>query len=240
MYEAFNFKNRKTTKSESTQFDNNDCIKIKSQYSKKNDLEICKNSIPNHMLLNSNNEKFVSIKSLSNDILINTGNYKFDIFNVDISLQDAIEIKTPNYLQENFSITLHHKQKTPIYLSFDLPIVVFKPENQYYKSTYSILCYTSKGFFGVYPFNLNDLTDRSNLSKKDCEKGKLPCAFDIKINDIKIPPDEDIQLDMYLIESTNSSNLVCSKFINNNSKEATINYKSNPVYMIMKNFKFRN
>ena len=236
MYEYFNTINQKVTKPEATEFNDNSCTKITTKKSKKYNLEVCNNSIQNHIILNNDDEKFISIKSYSNDILLNTNKLNFDIFNINISLNNAVEIKTEN----DFRIVLHHKQKSPIYISFDLPVVIFKPEDQYYQTTYSLLCYTNKGFFGVYPFNLGDLTDKSNLSIKHCEKGKLPCAFDIKINNVKIPENEDILLNICLVKSTTESNFICNKFIDNDSKEIKIDYKSDPAYMIMNNFKFAN
>lgn len=218
-----------------------DCKDIKNFKSAPVKLTMYQHTGPNKILLDSETEYIIMNSDDENtDLIISENRSNFEIFDISIPLHNKLvcKIKSKQSVKE-CPINLYHSCDKTIFLNFELPLLLLKPDKRDL-SSYSVLCYTNYGFFGVYPVELMDLTDRSGYSISDCEKGKLPCVFNVKIDNVELPPDKNITLNIHIISSKHNAENICNKFKSIDNKELvySIDYITPPIYMIMDNFSF--
>jgi len=219
---------------------NNECVSVKNNNNKFTKLGIDKHTTPGKILLDSNSEYIImGSDDDTTQLILDEKRSTFDIFNISIPLNDKLQCKSTYNASKEIPINLHHSSNKTVILNFEIPLMMFRPGN-FDLSAYSILCYTNYGFFGIYPVELMDLTDKSEFSIADCEKGKLPCVFNTKITEVELPPDKDITLNIHLINSNHIASNICNKFRNMQDDEIVYNidYIIAPVYMILDNFEF--
>ena len=163
---------------------------------------------------------------------------KFELFNINVPLTNKLQCKRDKDSIENeIPLNLYHDSDNELLLNFQIPLMLFKPDD-FINENYSVLCYTNYGFFGIYPVNLMDLSDVSDFDELECQKGKLPCVFDVKINNVVLPPKKNIILNIHLVNEKHQAKDVCVKFKEPNNDELVYNidYLSAPVYMVLDNF----
>jgi len=233
----YNYGIKNNTKQTTAVF-NNECNSTKNNNKKYIKLTTHKHMTPGKILLDSNNDYIIMGSDDDNtQLILDERKSSFDIFNISIPLHNKLQCKSMNNSSKEMPINLYHSSDKTVVLNFDIPLMMFKPD-KFNLSAYSILCYTNYGFFGIYPVDLMDLTDKSEFSITDCEKGKLPCVFNTKITDVELPPNKDITLYIHLINSNHIASNICNKFRNMHDDEVVYNidYIIAPVYMIMDNF----
>lgn len=235
----YNYGMKNNTKHTNAVF-NNQCVPAKNNTNKFTKLVAHKHMTPGKILLDSNNEYIIMGSDDDNtQLILDDSLSTFDIFNISIPLHNKLQCKSVNNATKEMPINLHHSSDKTLILNFEIPLMMFKPD-KFDLSAYSILCYTNYGFFGIYPVDLMDLTDKSEFSITDCEKGKLPCVFNTKITNVELPADKDITLNIHLINSNHVASNICNKFRNMKDDELVYNidYIIAPVYMIIDNFEF--
>jgi len=235
----YNYGMKNNTKHTTAVF-SNECISVKNSNNKFTKLSAYKHAIPGKILLDSNNEYIIMGSDDENtQLTLDEKKSTFDIFNISIPLHNKIECKSTNNTSKEMPINLQHSLDKTVILNFEIPLMMFRPD-KFDLSAYSILCYTNYGFFGIYPIDLMDLTDKSEFSITDCEKGKLPCVFNTKITDVELLPHKDITMNIHLINSNHIASNICNKFRNMQDDELVYNidYIKAPVYMILGNFEF--
>jgi len=220
---------------------NKDCKDVKNNKSTPVKLTMHQHMGPNKILLDSDTEYIIMNSDDENtDLTINENRSNFEIFDISIPLYNKLICKSKNKQSvKECPINLYHSCDKTILLNFELPLLLLRPDKREL-SSYSVLCYTNYGFFGVYPVELMDLTDKSGYNTSDCEKGKLPCVFNVNIENVELPPDKNITLNIHIINSKHNAQNICYKFksIDNEELVYNIDYITAPIYMIMNNFSF--
>jgi hypothetical protein len=207
-------------------------------------MKIINNNTNNHLILSDNdNSKHIKVFAETEMLKINCytsdNTLNFKIFDTDIDIRNKLVCENVNFDKDNdCPLSLYHELENPILLNFNIPLVLFSPEDKI-NTEYSLLVYTNYGFFGVYSLEYGDLVDKSHLPKKHRKNGKLPCSFDVKVENVIIPPEKSVNIFILLVNSHHTASGICENFKNIKAGEDmiyNIDYRSTPVYFILDNF----